>query len=48
MIMRNLFEDDDIELEDAVEVMPENSIPKTAFTEERTPQAEPAMVLYLP
>lgn len=33
--MRDLFEDDDIELEDAVEVMPENSIPKTAFTEEK-------------
>lgn len=33
--MRNLFEDDDIELEDAVEVISENSIPKTAFTEEK-------------
>lgn len=33
--MRNLFEDDEIELEDAVEVMSENSIPKTAFTEEK-------------
>lgn len=33
--MRNLFEDDDIELEDAVEVISENNIPKTAFTEEK-------------
>ena len=33
--MRNLFEDDEIELEDAVEVMSENSIPKTAFAEEK-------------
>ena len=34
-IMRNLFEDDEIELEDAVEVMLENSVSKTAFTEEK-------------
>lgn len=33
--MRDLFEDDDIELEDAVEVMSENSVPKTAFTAEK-------------
>lgn len=33
--MRNLFEDDDIELEDAVEVISENNIPKTAFAEEK-------------